>query len=559
MKPLPDSLGPHRLAWRRLRRNRVAVCAGIVLVAMYLLALFAGFFSPYSPTSDEFRDKFFHPPIALRFTDPSGGFSLRPWIARTYLVDQAGLRYASVEPAKVLLQAPEANLNPFLANTLEGSEPAITVYDDRGRVLQAITSMQETGPNTGLFVALLAPDRRRMQGVRTLTIRSAGGEQTAVPVRSNTPPAQRPAGRIYLTDLKNHVISAYSVKEEKYPVRFFVHGWRYRLLWLIESDIHLFGVESPAQIFLLGTDQAGRDIFSRLLYGARISLSVGLVGVLITTLFGLLVGSVAGFYGGAVDNLLMRVAELLISVPALYLILTLRNTIPDRMQESYDKIGRIVEETFAWQADPLVYAAVLIPTASLLTWWYFRSRGRVRLAVGLAGFALLLFGRQIAHLGLHTIQTVLPGSTHLTSDWTYLIIIAILSTVGWAGMSRVIRGMVLSLREQEYVQAARAAGASDIRIIVRHILPNTLGYVVVRATLLIPAFILGEVALSYLGVGVQEPTASWGNMLSAAQNVRVLQQFTWSLAPGFLIFTTVLAYNFLGDALRDAFDPRQQM
>ncbi|MCI0614685.1 ABC transporter permease, partial [bacterium] len=130
------------------------------------------------------------------------------------------------------------------------------------------------------------------------------------------------------------------------------------------------------------------------------------------------------------------------------------------------------------------------------------------------------------------------------------------STVGWASMSRVIRGMVLSLREEEYVLAARATGAGDARVLLGHILPNTLGYVIVRATLLVPAYILGEVALSFLGVGVQEPVPSWGNMLSAAQSLRVLQEFTWILAPGFFLFVAVLAFNFLGDGLRDALDPR---
>ena len=126
-------------------------------------------------------------------------------------------------------------------------------------------------------------------------------------------------------------------------------------------------------------------------------------------------------------------------------------------------------------------------------------------------------------------------------------------------MARVIRGMVLSLREEEYVLAARATGAGDARVLLGHILPNTFGYVIVRATLLIPAYILGEVALSFLGVGVQEPVPSWGNMLSSAQSLRVLQDFTWILAPGFFLFVVVLAFNFLGDGLRDAFlirDPK---
>lgn len=265
-----------------------------------------------------------------------------------------------------------------------------------------------------------------------------------------------------------------AVPQEKLPVRFLITGSEYVILGLFHSDLHLFGVDSPGHIFLFGTDQLGRDTFSRVLHGAQISLSIGLVGVLITTILGMLIGGIAGFYGGTMDSILMRFAEILMSIPALYLILTLRNILPDRMGAA----------------------------------------------------------------------------------WTYLLMVAILSFVGWATMSRVIRGMVLSIREKEFVLAARALGSSDARILIHHILPNTLGYVIVRATLLVPAYILAEVALSFLGAGVREPVPSWGNMLAVAQNLRVLEQFTWILAPGVFLFFTVLAFNFLGDGLRDALDPK---
>jgi peptide/nickel transport system permease protein len=146
--------------------------------------------------------------------------------------------------------------------------------------------------------------------------------------------------------------------------------------------------------------------------------------------------------------------------------------------------------------------------------------------------------------------------TGLSSMQLYLIIVVILAFIGWATEARVIRGMVLSLKEQEYVLAARALGFTDARIIIRHILPNTLSFVIVTATLSVPFYILGEVALSFLGVGIQEPEASWGNMLSAAQNPRYLSDFPWMLAPGVFIFIAVMAWNFLGDGLRDATDPR---
>jgi len=226
---------------------------------------------------------------------------------------------------------------------------------------------------------------------------------------------------------------------------------------------------------LMGTDQAGRDIFSRVLHGAQISLTVGLIGVLISTLVGWWVGGIAGYFGGKTDTLFMRSAEVLMSIPALYLVLSVRNIFP----------------------------------------------------------------------------------MDLSTKATYLLMIVVLSLTGWATMARVIRGMVLSLREEEYVLSAKALGATSSRILVRHILPNTAGYVIVRATLLIPVYILAEVTLSYLGIGIQEPAASWGNMLSAAQELRVLEQFSWVLAPGLFLFLTVLGFNFLGDGLRQSLSVRE--
>lgn len=261
-----------------------------------------------------------------------------------------------------------------------------------------------------------------------------------------------------------------------HPIRFFVKGEPYRLFGLIPSDRHLFGVESDdGRVFLMGTDQFGRDVFSRLLFGGRISLSVGLVGILLSFGFGMVIGGISGYYGGWIDTVIMRSSELIMSIPALYLIISLRTALPQ----------------------------------------------------------------------------------DIPSDQMYLIIVMILSLISWAGMSRIIRGMALSIKENDFVTAARALGYGPLRIIIRHILPNTLSFVIVAATISVPGYILGEVALSFLGVGINEPTASWGNMLKQAQSVRVLTSFPWILAPGYVIFLTVLAYNFLGDGLRDALDPRK--
>ena len=261
---------------------------------------------------------------------------------------------------------------------------------------------------------------------------------------------------------------------KKYRVRFFVRGASYHIFWIIRSNIHLFGVDEPGRIFLFGSDYLGQDIFSRILYGAQVSLSIGILGIIISTTIGMIIGGVAGYFGGATDFLLMRSVEVLLAVPSLYFILIMRQ----------------------------------------------------------------MFG------------------SGLSATEIYIIIVIILAFIGWATEARVIRGMVLSLKEQEYVIAARALGYNNARIIIRHILPNTLSFVIVTATLSVPFYILGEVALSFLGVGIQEPEASWGNMLTAAQNNQYLTNYPWMLIPGVFIFVAVMAWNFLGDGLRDAADPR---
>lgn len=258
------------------------------------------------------------------------------------------------------------------------------------------------------------------------------------------------------------------------PVDFFVRGEPYTFMG-IDTDLHLFGTgKGNPPVFLLGSDKYGRDIFTRILYGGRISLSVGLMGIAISMTLGMLIGGIAGYIGGWTDFLLMRLVELILALPGLYLILTVRQA----------------------------------------------------------------FGKDVP------------------STQAYLLIVFVLAFIGWAANARVIRGMVLSIKENEYVTAAEALGLSRMRIITRHVLPNTLSFVIVTATLAIPYYILGEVALSFLSVGIQEPDASWGNMLRDAQDVRHLTDYPWVVMPGFFIFFAVMAYNFLGDGLRDAADPR---
>ena len=271
---------------------------------------------------------------------------------------------------------------------------------------------------------------------------------------------------------------------KKHPVRFFVKGHPYKLWWVIPADRHLLGVDRPGKLALFGRDAVGRDVFSRVVAGGKVSLSIGIVGITISLCIGLFMGGVAGYFGGWTDRLIMRVVEFLLSIPTLYLIIALRA--------------------------------------------YFQTKG--------------LFG--------------IGGST-VSSTQMYLIIVVILAFVGWAGQARVVRGMVLSIKEQDFVTAERALGAGTLRIIIRHILPNTFSYAIISATIAVPGYILGEVTLSFLGVGIQEPQVSWGIMLNQAQSADTIRDFPWLLfAPGAFIFITVFAFNFLGDGLRDALDPK---
>jgi peptide/nickel transport system permease protein len=264
------------------------------------------------------------------------------------------------------------------------------------------------------------------------------------------------------------------IKEKIYPIRLFYRGDEYKLFGLFRLNLHLFGVDKPAKIHIFGSDWNGRDIFSRLLYAGRISLSIGILAVLLSFAIGMIIGGIAGYFGGLIDNLLMRIVEVIMSFPGFYLLLALRAVFP---------------------------------------------------------------------LGL-------------SSSTVYILIVLIMSFIGWASLARVIRGIVLSIKEREYILAAKALGKHPLKIILSDILPNTCSYAIVAATLSIPMYILSESALSLLGLGITEPQASWGNMLTKAMNISDMTQHPWILIPGFFIFLAVMGYNLLGDGLRDAFDPK---
>ncbi len=258
------------------------------------------------------------------------------------------------------------------------------------------------------------------------------------------------------------------------PLGLFVRGDEYKLWGLFESDIHLFGLQDPeARLSLLGQDTVGRDLFTRIVFGARISLTIGLVGVAMSFFLGILFGGLSGYLGGTVDMVIQRVIESLRALPTLPL----------------------------WMA----------------------------------------------------LSIALP------SDWpvvrTYFAIVIILSTVGWTSIARVVRGRFFALREEDFVGAAELDGAGNLRIIFRYLLPSFMSYIIARLTLAIPQMILGETALSFIGLGLQAPAISWGVLLKDAQAIRVLALSPWLLLPTLFVVVSILAFNFVGDGLRDASDP----
>lgn len=266
-------------------------------------------------------------------------------------------------------------------------------------------------------------------------------------------------------------------RSQKHYVKFFAKGQPYKFLGIIPMKRHLVTTDSDGRLFLLGADINGRDVFSRLLFGGRISMTIGFLALFVLFPIGLLYGGIAGYFGGKTDMIMMRFAEAVMSIPSFYLLIILASILPSGM----------------------------------------------------------------------------------TSVQRFMLIVLILALIGWAGFARVVRGMVLSIKNQEYVQAAKSIGASRLRIIVKHILPQTTSFVIVAMTLSVPSYILSESGLSFLGLGIQQPDASWGNMLKEAQEFTNIIYRPWLLTPGFLIFVAVLAFNLIGDTIRDVLDPKSKV
>ncbi|MGI9322629.1 MAG: ABC transporter permease [Pseudomonadales bacterium] len=355
-----ETVSPKRLAWLRFKRHRLAMSSGCFLLAIYLVAAFCEFVSPYSPDNRNIQ-AINAPPMAIHFFDAQGSFHLRPFV------------YS---------------------------------YDMQ---VNADTWMREYSENV----------------------------------------------------------------QQRHPIYFFEQAEPYMLWNLLETDMHLFATRGAGYIHLFGTDQLGRDLFSRVFHGARVSLSIGVVGVFLTLLLGVLLGGLAGYLGGSVDRLVQRVIEVLQSLPTLPLWMALSAALP----VSWSSLG--------------VYFGITI----------------------------------------------------------------ILSLFGWPALARQVRGKFLALREEDFVVSARLLGAGKMRVIFKHMLPSFNSHLIATATLAVPGMILGETALSFLGIGLRAPVVSWGVLMQQAQNYQAIVLTPWLLIPGLFVVLTVMAFNLLGDGLRDAVDP----
>ena len=364
--------------WQKLKQNTLAQIGATILIAFYLLVIFADFVAPYSPYQSQ-NDGSLLPPTKIHWQDKAGKLT-----------------------------------RPFIYPTTQG----VTDLATGDRLL--IVDRDSPSP-IGIFVA--------------------GTPYNLFELSLPLPPSFEPT----------------------------------TIFPGIPLNRHLFGTIREGQINLLGTDEQGRDLFSRLLFGGRVSLFIGLAGIAVSYPLGMLAGGISGYFGGWTDAIIMRLAEVLMTIPGIYLLIALASVIPDG----------------------------------------------------------------------------------LSSAQTFLIIVLITSLISWAGLARVVRGQVLSIKEQEFVQAAKAMGANPLYIIVRHILPQTATYIIISATLAVPSFIIAESVLSLIGLGIQAKDPSWGNLLSSATNASILVLQPWLIVPpALLIILTVLSFNLLGDGLRDALDPR---
>lgn len=408
----------NRSWWQKLKNNPMARFAAMVLIVFYLAAIFADFVAPYNPLNQQPGGSLL-PPSQIYWRNQDTGQFIGPHVYPTIqgpIELETGLQEKEIDFSRPAPIRPFVHGDPY--NLFELTLPVVTRLSFDGEIeLKKIEIFDGIPSDWHLF-------------------------GTVGPASPNAPASETSAA------------ASNSEETEAAPEAVSI---------------------SPAYINLFGTDNAAQDVFSRLVYGGRISLSIGLVGIAITFPLGLIIGGISGYFGGWIDSLLMGLVEVIMTIPSIYL---------------------------------LVALGVILPP-------------------------------------------------QLDSSERFLLIILIISLISWAGLARVIRGEVLSLKENTFVQASRSMGGRSLHLITRHILPQTATFVIISATLSIPSYIVAEAVLSLIGLGIQQPDPSWGNMLSAGTNASILVLHPWLVwPPAALVVITVLAFNLLGDGLRDALDPR---